>query len=161
MTIRLPGPYFLIVRLLIIIVMTCLCVSGCATRQPSPPESSDAVANPADRKTAPARSKSVPGKPSPPKPPPSQGEHSITNANGVLTLVNPLQGRVASVNMSLRFVVLDFALKQLPSIDQRLGVYRQGLKVGELKVTGPERGGNIVADLVAGEARVGDEVRPD
>jgi hypothetical protein len=33
------------------------------------------------------------------------------------------------------------------------------LKVGEVKVTGPQREDNIVADLAAGEAEVGDEAR--
>jgi hypothetical protein len=43
--------------------------------------------------------------------------------------------------------------------EQRLNLYRRGLRVGEVKVTGPQREDNIVADLVAGEAEVGDEVR--
>jgi hypothetical protein len=33
------------------------------------------------------------------------------------------------------------------------------LKVAEVKVTGPQRDNNIVADLVSGDAQVGDEVR--
>ena len=33
------------------------------------------------------------------------------------------------------------------------------MKVGEVKITGPERDNNIVADLVTGEAQVGSEVR--
>jgi hypothetical protein len=40
-----------------------------------------------------------------------------------------------------------------------MNVYRRGLKVGEVKVTGPQRDDNIVADITAGEAAVGDEVR--
>jgi hypothetical protein len=40
-----------------------------------------------------------------------------------------------------------------------MNLYRRGLKVGEVKVTGPAREDNIVADLVAGEAEVGDEAR--
>lgn len=44
---------------------------------------------------------------------------------------------------------------------KRLNVYRNGLKVGELKVTGPQRDNNTVADIVAGECQVGDEVRED
>ena len=43
--------------------------------------------------------------------------------------------------------------------DQRLDVYRGGLKVGELLVTGPQQGDSTVADITAGEAQKGDEVR--
>lgn len=76
-----------------------------------------------------------------------------------VTPLNELSGKVASVNAGLRFAVLDFYLVQLPPVDQRLGVYRQGQKVGEVKITGPARDHNIVADITAGEAQVGDEVR--
>ena len=47
----------------------------------------------------------------------------------------------------------------MAAAEQRLNLYRRGLKVGEVKVTGPAREDNIVADLVAGEAEVGDEAR--
>jgi hypothetical protein len=33
------------------------------------------------------------------------------------------------------------------------------LKIAEVKVCGPQRDDNIVADLVSGDAEVGDEVR--
>ena len=38
-------------------------------------------------------------------------------------------------------------------------LFRSGMKVGEVKITGPQRENNIVADLVTGEAQIGDEVR--
>jgi hypothetical protein len=44
-------------------------------------------------------------------------------------------------------------------VDQTLFLYRDGLKVGEVKITGPQKDENIVADLLHGEARAGDEVR--
>lgn len=84
---------------------------------------------------------------------------TFTNRNAVITLINPLIGRVASINPALRFVVLDFSLNPLPAVGQQLSVYRRGQKVGEVKVTGPELNSNLVADLVAGEAQPGDEVR--
>jgi hypothetical protein len=55
--------------------------------------------------------------------------------------------------------VLNFPIGKLPFIAQRLNVYRHNLKVGEVKVTGPQREDNIVADISAGEAQVGDDVR--
>jgi sulfur relay (sulfurtransferase) complex TusBCD TusD component (DsrE family) len=47
----------------------------------------------------------------------------------------------------------------MPKLEQTLFLYRDGMKVGEVKITGPQRENNIVADLVAGEAQVGSEVR--
>jgi hypothetical protein len=105
---------------------------------------------PSTPKTSPRPSRTLPA-----------SHFSTTNANAVLTVTDPVAGRVATVNPLLRYVVLDFSMKQVPTLEQRLNVYRQGQKVGEVKVTGPERGGNIVADLVAGEVKAGDEVRPD
>ena len=63
------------------------------------------------------------------------------------------------VNAAARCVVLNFPLSRMPALEQRLSLYRRGLKVGEVQVTGPQREDNIVADLVAGEAEVGDEAR--
>jgi hypothetical protein len=68
-------------------------------------------------------------------------------------------GKVALVNATGRFVVLNFPLGRMAPVELRLNLYRSGQKVGEVKVTGPQREDNIVADLVAGEAEVGDEAR--
>ena len=38
-------------------------------------------------------------------------------------------------------------------------LYRRGLKAGEIKITGPQLEDNVVADIVAGDAEAGDEVR--
>ncbi|MGA2801277.1 MAG: hypothetical protein ABSE97_02730 [Verrucomicrobiota bacterium] len=78
------------------------------------------------------------------------------------TIVNPdasLTARVAAYNATGRFVVLSFTVGQMPGMDQTLFLYRAGLKVGEVKTTGPQRDNNVVADLITGEAQVGDEVR--
>jgi hypothetical protein len=72
-----------------------------------------------------------------------------------------VQGRVVFVNPALRFVVMDFPLRRVPLIDQRLNVYQGSQKVGEVKVTGPVIDTTVAGDLAAGEARVGDEVRED
>jgi hypothetical protein len=41
----------------------------------------------------------------------------------------------------------------------RLNVYRHGLKVGEVKITGPQQEDNTVGDIASGEVEVGDELR--
>jgi hypothetical protein len=77
----------------------------------------------------------------------------------IVTPDNSLTARVVSYNASGRFVVLSFPVGQMPKLEQGLFLYRDGMKVGEVKITGPQRENNIVADLVTGEAEVGDEVR--
>jgi hypothetical protein len=77
----------------------------------------------------------------------------------IVTPNNALAGKVVAYNSAGRFVVLNYPTNQLPKMDQTLFLYRAGLKVGEIKVTGPQSDDNTVADLVTGEAQVGDEVR--
>jgi len=82
-----------------------------------------------------------------------------TNQALIVTPENVLAGKVALVNTTGRFVVLNFPIGKMAAVNQRLNLYRRGLKVGEVKVTGPQREDNTVGDLVAGEAEVGDEAR--
>ena len=70
-----------------------------------------------------------------------------------------LDGKVAAVDARRGFVVLNFPLGQMPPVNSTLNVYRHGVKVGELSVTGPQRDDNTVADIVSGELRVGDAAR--
>ena len=57
--------------------------------------------------------------------------------------------------------MLTFPLGTMPPPEKRLNVYRGGLKVAEVKVSGAPLDINVVADIVAGECQVGDEVRED
>ena len=70
-------------------------------------------------------------------------------------------GSVIMVNQQTRYVIVNFPVTNVPVAGSRLSVYRNGLKVGELKVTGPAQGGNTVADLMTGEAQLKDEARED
>ncbi len=87
----------------------------------------------------------------------------VTNsANAGRPIITPdtgLSGKVVSYNETGRFVVISFPLGRLPAVDQRLFVYRQGLKSGEVKADRNQQGEYAVADLVSGEAQPGDEVR--
>jgi hypothetical protein len=96
----------------------------------------------------------VPADEAPPPPSKTKAEDQL-----IVTPEPILTGRVAVYNEAGRFVVLDFPIGHLPTNEQVMFVFRQGLKVGEVKVTGPQRDHNTVADLVSGEARKGDEVR--
>jgi hypothetical protein len=76
-----------------------------------------------------------------------------------ITPLDEIAGRVADVNASLRFLVIEFPLGTLPKLDQRMAVYREGQKVAEVKIDKWTQGLNVVADITAGEARIGDDVR--
>src|SRR3954470_5797919 len=77
----------------------------------------------------------------------------ITKASSVLV------GRVDSVNMKGRYVIISFPIGALPLVGLPVDAYREGLKVAELKITPPQQNNLTAADIVAGEVRVGDEVR--
>lgn len=77
----------------------------------------------------------------------------------IVTPAEGLVGKVATVNSEDGFVVLTFPIGHLPVLGERLGVYHLGLKVGEVKITGPQLDDNVVGDLVKGEAQPGDQVR--
>ncbi len=85
----------------------------------------------------------------------SQGSHNRL----IVTPEKTLVGKVTSVNLIARFVVLNFPVGRLPAVDQRLEVYRLGQKVAQVKVTGPQQDDNVVADILSGDSQVGDEVR--
>jgi hypothetical protein len=79
----------------------------------------------------------------------------------IVTPDNTLIGKVVRVNNNVRIAVLNFPIGKLPPVGSRFNVYRQGLKVGEIKVSGPQQDENIVADIATGEVQVGDELRAD
>jgi hypothetical protein len=69
-------------------------------------------------------------------------------------------GRISSVNPGARYVVITYSVGvPLPAIEQRLNVYRAGLKVAEVRVSKEQVDVNTVADIITGECKVGDEVR--
>ncbi len=79
-------------------------------------------------------------------------------------LVTPgaqLAGRVSLVNPTSRYIIATFPVGRLPMQNQRFNVYREGLKVGTVKVSGWQRDVNVAADIVEGECRVGDEIKAE
>jgi hypothetical protein len=89
-------------------------------------------------------------------------DHKVAKTGTTAPIVTPdnsLKAKVAAYNSVGRFVVLSISAGTMPKTDQTLFLYRNGLKVSELKVTGPQNENNTVADVVTGDAQVGDEVR--
>ena len=95
----------------------------------------------------------------PPKnpPPPQRNKSQKTYVTPDLSAV----GRVEMVNADARFVVLSFSRGRVPSAGQHWRINRGGLKVGRVTITGPQRDIDTVADIVEGEAKVGDEAAPE
>jgi hypothetical protein len=84
------------------------------------------------------------------------------NQNLIVTAATSVAGKVMAVNEatpSTRFVVLGFPIGKIPPLNSIVGIYRQGTKIAEVKLTGPQSDENIVAEIVTGEPVVGDEAR--
>ena len=134
-------------RAILVLILCGLALSGCKHPKPE-----TAQVKPTEPKTT-VKAAVVPKNPTVAAPKPSPPP--VPRA----TAVNDGAGKVASVNANLRFVVIDFALNRPPQADQRLSVFRDGQKVGEVKISSQARNSIVAADITAGEARVGDEVR--
>src|SRR5262245_34489247 len=94
-------------------------LAGCAVSKPDPTASA-ATAKPARVSR-----------------PPAVGRGQRDDSKPDVTLDQAVTGTVVVVNSALRFLVMDFPVRKLPVLEQRLNIYRNGQKVGEVKVTGP------------------------
>ena len=71
------------------------------------------------------------------------------------------RGKVAHVDAALGFVVIDFTFSALPAAGLRFGVFRNGLRIGEITTTKMVDEAFQVADINKGDIRMGDDVRLD
>ena len=71
------------------------------------------------------------------------------------------RGKVAHVDAALGFVVIDFTFSALPAASLRFGVFRNGLRIGEITTTKMIDEAFQVADINKGDIRMGDDVRLD
>lgn len=102
-------------------------------------------------------SSSVPKASAPPKEKPARKDKD--NGKPDIAPSHELAGEVVMVNATLRYVVVDFGFGRLPQPEQRLGVYRAGNKVAEIKISTHSRNSNFAADIVTGAVQMGDEVK--
>ena len=142
-------------------LLAALICAGCATKEKTvfrpPPGPSAGLGTNAP--PTPVADKTVPDKTTADKKAAGKKTASSKKPDLIVTPENVLTGKVATYNDVGRFVVVDFPFGHLPGADQRMFVYRRGLKVGEVKVNSWQRDHYVVADLTAGEAQAGDEVR--
>lgn len=101
----------------------------------------------------------IPGSPEEAKPLFSQQELTFTNHAGTeVRLVTSFETKIQLVNERLKFVVLDYSFEPMPPMETRLAIYREGQKIGLVKVTGPIKNGNVIAVILEGFPQVGDTV---
>lgn len=87
-----------------------------------------------------------------------------TSAKSNAPVVTPdfkATGKIVVFNDQARFAIVNFPFGTIPKADQRLTVYRKGLKVGELRSTAQQKDNNVVADLMTGTAQKDDDVREE
>jgi hypothetical protein len=84
---------------------------------------------------------------------------SRADPNVIVTRDTALIGKVVRVNPTARIVVLNFPIGHLPVTDQQMNLYRRGLKVGQVRISNWQLEDSVVADMLAGDAQLGDEVR--
>lgn len=70
-----------------------------------------------------------------------------------------LNGRVVNAPPGTGVAVVNFPIGQLPELNRTLSVYRNGVGVGEILITGPQRDDNIAAEIIRGNIQPGDEAR--
>lgn len=95
-------------------------------------------------------------------PPSNPAPTAVAPSTNMATIVTPdtsLAAKVVRYNSTGRFVVLSFPVGQMPQSGQTFFIYRAGLKVGQIKITGPQQDNDTVADLIDGDAQAGDDVR--
>jgi hypothetical protein len=83
---------------------------------------------------------------------------AINDLNGSVRLMTSFETKIQLVNDNLRFIVLDYSYEPMPPLETRLTVYRDGERIGMVKVTGPVMNGSTIAIIVEGEPQVGDTV---
>jgi hypothetical protein len=96
--------------------------------------------------------------------PPARTPPKSDNKNSGETYITPALGtvgRVELVNAEGRFVVVSFPAGHVPPPGQSWRINHRGLKIGRVKITGPQRELDTVADIVEGEANIGDETTPE
>ena len=93
------------------------------------------------------------GQPVTPPPAPEEKEGVIVTPDASMS------GKVALVNPNAKYVVVSFPIGAMPPSGKVMSVYRNGLKVGDIRITGPQRDFDTVADIINGSSQIGDEIR--
>jgi hypothetical protein len=73
--------------------------------------------------------------------------------------LGPAPARIVSLNSEHDFVVIDYTSQMIPDTGTTVNIYRNGKRVGAVRITEPMRAQFATADIVEGEVHVGDEAR--
>lgn len=88
-------------------------------------------------------------------PPPASQQTSFQVAPAI-------EGKVVSVRSDLRYTVVDFSFSRMPKPGVEMAAYREGRAIGRLRISkNPSHAnrGAVVADILSGDIREGDQVR--
>jgi hypothetical protein len=88
-----------------------------------------------------------------------KGKKKELTDQAVVTPVRAYTGAIVLVNPTLRYVVVEGMIGDLPPKGIPLEVYRGENKVGDLTVSEQRRDMNFAADIVNGLIQVGDTIR--
>ncbi|MDD2706648.1 MAG: hypothetical protein PHV34_01460 [Verrucomicrobiae bacterium] len=89
----------------------------------------------------------------------AKSEGSVVVTTSEAASKSPFHGKVALVNLQKKFVVVNFQGSEIPPLRSELGVYRDGIFIGSLRITDPIKPPLATADVVTGTLRRGDVVR--
>ncbi len=73
--------------------------------------------------------------------------------------VSTFVGHIVILNQEKNFVVVDFERGVIPPVRSELGVYRNDIFVGSIRITDQIKSPMVVADILTGTLRQGDTVR--
>jgi hypothetical protein len=71
--------------------------------------------------------------------------------------LGPPAARIVSLNSEHDFVVIDYTSHMIPDVGTTVSLYRNGKRVGAVRITEPVQAQFATADIVEGEVHVGDE----
>ena len=81
-----------------------------------------------------------------------------TSTNVTVTPILAVTGKIVLVDKKAGFVVISLAPGLYPAKDTKLFTYRDEKKTGEIRVSGPQRDFDTVADILSGDPRLNDLV---
>lgn len=85
-------------------------------------------------------------------------QNELVATNAPMRLTSAYETKIRLVNNDLQFVVLDYTFAPVPPVETRLAVFRKGVQVGTVKVTGPTINSTTVAIIIDGAPALGDTV---
>jgi len=82
----------------------------------------------------------------------------VVSTNFTYVPIMAITGKVVMSNPKARFVILSLAPGVFPPKGTRLFAYRNGVRVGEIKISGSQWDDKTVADILQGDLQINDQI---